>query len=71
MHMSFSEILVILFVALLVIKPERLPETALAVGRWIKWFRKTAEKIKQEIEAPLEQLIAPESKKSIQDKLPE
>jgi len=71
MHMSFSEILVILFVALLVIKPERLPETAFTVGRWVKWFRKTAAKIKQEIEAPLEQLITPPQKKSADDKLPE
>lgn len=71
MHMSFSEILVILFVALLVIKPERLPETAFAMGRWVKWFRNTAAKIKQEIEAPLEQLIAPEQKNSARDKPPE
>jgi Sec-independent protein translocase protein TatA len=68
MHMSFSEILVILFVALLVIKPERLPETAFAMGRWVKWFRSTAAKIKQEIEAPLEQLMAPEQNNAARDK---
>ncbi len=58
MHISLSEILVILLVALLVIKPERLPDAALTLGRWIKWFRMTAAKMKREIEEPLEQLTS-------------
>lgn len=33
--MSFYEILVILIVALIVIKPERLPEIASTLGKWI------------------------------------
>ncbi len=53
MHISISEILVILIVALLVIKPENLPTAAFTAGRWLKWFRQTAVKIKQEMEAPL------------------
>lgn len=54
MHISLSEILVILIVALLVIKPERLPEAARTLGRWIKWLRQTSQKIKQEMEKPLD-----------------
>lgn len=63
MHISFSEILVILLVALLVIKPEKLPDAAFTVGRWIKWFRQMTAKIKQEMEAPLEQLTRHEQRK--------
>lgn len=54
MHISFSEILVILLVALLVIKPEHLPDAAFALGRWIKWLRQTTAKIKNEITEPLQ-----------------
>lgn len=54
MHISLSEILVILIVALLVIKPERLPEAARTLGRWIKWVRQTSQKIKHEMEKPLD-----------------
>ncbi|MHB1948910.1 MAG: Sec-independent protein translocase subunit TatA/TatB [Gammaproteobacteria bacterium] len=49
MHIPFSEILVILIVALLVIKPERLPEVALKLGRLIKWMRQSITKIKSSI----------------------
>jgi sec-independent protein translocase protein TatB len=54
MHMSFSEIILILIVALLVIKPEKLPDAARTLGSWIKWLRTTNEKIKQEMEKPLD-----------------
>jgi sec-independent protein translocase protein TatB len=50
MNISLSEILMVLLVALLVIKPERLPEVALTLGRWVKRFRLAVAKIKQEIE---------------------
>ncbi|EKD74378.1 MAG: hypothetical protein ACD_44C00475G0005 [uncultured bacterium] len=56
MHASLSEILLILLVALLVIKPEKLPDAAFTLGRWLKWFRQTIIKIKQEVEEPLKQL---------------
>jgi sec-independent protein translocase protein TatB len=49
MHIPFSEILVILIVALLVIKPERLPEVALKLGRLVKWMRQSIAKIKTAI----------------------
>lgn len=38
-NLPISEIIVILVVALLVIKPEKLPEVALTLGRWVKQLR--------------------------------
>jgi len=61
MPISFSEIWVILLVALLVIKPERLPEVALTVGRCIQWLRAAATKIKREMEESFEQVTAEKS----------
>lgn len=49
MNIHFSELLVILVVALLVIKPERLPDVAHTIGRWLKWGRQFLAKIKNEI----------------------
>ena len=50
MNISFGEILVILLVALLVIKPERLPETAMLLGRCLKWLREMGGRIKEDME---------------------
>jgi len=58
MHISFSEIFVILLVALLVIKPEHLPDAAQTLGRWIKWLRAATAKIKHEMEEPFQQRIS-------------
>lgn len=54
MNLPFSELLVILLVALLVIKPERLPGLAYKLGRWVKWAKHTVNKIKTEIDVPLD-----------------
>ena len=56
MSISISEILVVLVVALLVIKPENLPETALTLGKWVKWLRTTTNQFKQDWEVPLKEL---------------
>jgi len=45
---SVSEIFVILLVALIVIKPEKLPEVALILGRGLKWIRGAIANIKKE-----------------------
>lgn len=47
--MSISEILVILLIAFLVIKPEQLPEVAYSMGRFIQWFRQSITKVKGEM----------------------
>ena len=49
MNISCSEILLILLVALLVIKPERLPHVASILGRGFKWFQMMIHQIKKEI----------------------
>lgn len=49
MNVSISEIIVILLVALLVIKPEQLPEVAGALGRFTRSIRRMMEKVKDEM----------------------
>jgi Sec-independent protein translocase protein TatA len=53
--MHFSEILVILLVALLVIKPAHLPNAAFTLGKWLKWLRQTTATLKRELEEKHEQ----------------
>jgi len=54
MHINFSELLVILLVAVLVIKPENLPKTLQNFSKGLQWFKKTTQQIKDEIEKPIE-----------------
>ena len=56
MSISISEILVVIVVALLVIKPENLPETAFTLGKWFRWLRTTTNQIKREWDTPLKEL---------------
>lgn len=49
MNVSISELLVILLVALLVIKPEQLPEVAFALGRFAQSMRRLFTKVKGEV----------------------
>lgn len=58
MNISFSEIIVILLVALLVIKPEHLPATVKKLSQFIKWFRVVTTKIKREMEEPFQQMTS-------------
>lgn len=58
MPISFSEIMVILLVAVVVIKPEQLPHAAKTIGQWVKWFRTGAAKIKREMEEPFQPLTS-------------
>lgn len=50
MNMHLSEILMVLVVALLVIKPERLPGIAFKLGKMLVWTRRTFHKIKHELQ---------------------
>jgi Tat protein translocase TatB subunit len=47
--LSFPEILVILIVAVIVLGPKRLPETARKLGRWIGLFKQASEEFKKEL----------------------
>ena len=49
MNFSMSEIIVILLIALLVIKPEQLPDVALTLGRFAKTIRRMFAKVKDEM----------------------
>jgi Sec-independent protein translocase protein TatA len=49
---SVSEIGMVLLVAFVVIKPEKLPEVAMKLGRIFIWLRQTKEKIRQEFVFP-------------------
>lgn len=49
MNFSFSEILVVLLIALLVVKPAQLPEVANSLGRFIKSIRGVFAKVKDEM----------------------
>ncbi len=64
MSIHFSEMLVILLVALLVIKPERLPDTAAKLGRLIKWVQQLVAKIKNEVDVTTQ----PKAQDEIQNK---
>lgn len=54
MNISLSELLVVLLIALLVIKPEQLPEVAAALGRFIKMIRGLFAKAKEEMNSFIE-----------------
>ena len=47
--MSLAELLLILLVALIVIKPARLPEIAKNIGRGVKWLHHASTKLKKEL----------------------
>jgi Sec-independent protein translocase protein TatA len=50
MTIHLSEIIVILIVALVVIKPADLPALALKLGRSVQWLRQHILKLKREFE---------------------
>ena len=54
MSFSVSEIAVVLLVALLVIKPEQLPDVAFTLGRFAQSARRAFSKIKQEVNGLVE-----------------
>ena len=49
MNFSISEIIVILLIALLVIKPEQLPDVAYTLGRFMQSIRRMFTKMKDEM----------------------
>lgn len=49
MNFSISEIIVILLIALLVIKPEQLPEVAFTLGRFAQTLKRFMSRIKEEM----------------------
>lgn len=54
--MSFSEILLTLFVALIVLGPKRLPEVAYWLGRGLRWFTEMRNKWQTELDSQIKQI---------------
>lgn len=50
MNFSISEILLVLLIALLVVKPEQLPDVARTVGRLVRTVRGVFAKVKEEMD---------------------
>ncbi len=51
---GFSELFLVLVVALIVVGPERLPALARKVGRYVSKAKQTFENVKREVESELE-----------------
>lgn len=63
MNFSLSEIVVILLIALLVIKPEQLPDVAFSLGRFAQNVRRLFSKVKQEVETFIDPVEKPQEPK--------
>lgn len=66
MNFSISEIIVILLIALLVIKPEQLPEVAFTMGRFVQNIRSLFSKVKHEVTGFIEAVDVSEQKRENQ-----
>lgn len=49
MNVSLSEILVVVLIALLVVRPEKMPEVARTAGRFARSIRRLLAKVKDEM----------------------
>jgi Sec-independent protein translocase protein TatA len=63
MNISVSEIAVILLIALLVIKPEQMPDVAFTLGKFFKSMRRMLTNIKQEVGSALDSVDKPDERK--------
>ena len=68
MNFSISEIIVILLIALLVIKPEQLPDVAFTLGRFAQSIRRMFSKVKDEMNGLIESVDVPHERKQDQQK---
>lgn len=63
MNFSISEIVVIVLIALLVIKPDQLPEVAQSIGRFALTIRRLFAKVKDEMQGLIEPIEKPVERK--------
>jgi Sec-independent protein translocase protein TatA len=54
-NFSISELVVVLLIALLVIKPEQLPEVAFTLGRFTQSIRRLFAKVKAEMDGLMDE----------------
>ncbi len=64
MNISISEVLVVLLIALLVIRPEQLPDVAFTLGRFMQSIRKMFAKIKEEMHGFIDAVDTSHERKS-------
>jgi Sec-independent protein translocase protein TatA len=67
-NINLSEILLVLIVALVVIKPEQLPSVAFKLGRWSKQVRSGMNKLRRELDGTVSQLNEEVSPKALPEK---
>ncbi len=53
---GFSEIMVLIIIALLIFGPRKLPEIARSVGQAMREFKKAGEEVTRSFEEPLDEL---------------
>lgn len=63
MNFSISEIIVILLIALLVIKPDQLPDVAYTLGRFAQSIRNMFAKVKDEMNGFIDSVEKPNERK--------
>lgn len=67
MNFSISEIIVVLLIALIVIKPEQLPDVAFSLGRFAQTIRRMVSKVKDEMNGIIDSVEkAPEQQRDKQ-----
>lgn len=59
MNFSISELIVIVLIALLVIKPEELPEVAHTIGKFTQSIRRMFAKVKNEMDGFIDSVEKP------------
>ena len=59
MNFSISEIIVILLIALLVIKPEQLPDVAFTLGKFAQSMRRLFSRVKDEMNGFIDSVEKP------------
>lgn len=59
MNFSVSEVILILLIALIVIKPEQLPDVAFSLGRFAQTIRRMMGKMKSEVSGFIEEIEKP------------
>jgi len=58
-NFSVSEVILILLIALIVIKPEQLPDVAFSLGRFAQTIRRMMGKMKSEVSGFIEEIEKP------------
>ena len=59
MSFSISEILVVLVIAVLVIKPEQMPDVAFSLGRFVSTIRRMFDKVKEDMTGIMDSVEKP------------